>query len=481
MFNIAEQLTRGKEIISVIRLKPFGVSTHDERSKERYRRISLSALASAGAKGISVLTALISIPLTLSYLGAERYGLWIVMSSTIAMLGFADLGMGNGLINAVSEAHGKNDKELANRYVSSAFLMLTCIALIIGITFAILYPYVSWSWVFNISSSQARSEAGPAILVLAACFLINLPLGIVQRVQIGYQDGFFNGVWQAFGNLLALGSVLLAIQFKADLPWMVFAMAGVPVFATVINGVILFGVQRPWALPKFKNVSLFAAQRVLKTSFLFLILQIAVALGYQSDNFVISHFLGASYVPQYQVPMKLFMLVPLMVGFVLTPLWPAYGEAIARHDVAWIRRAYSVSMKLALSLNVIAAILLVFFGPALIHIWVGSNINPPLILLLGLGLWTALNGLGGPIAMLLNGTNAIGIQVICASVMAVSNILLSIFLVGKIGVAGPIYGTVITWTAFNLIPYMIYIPRMFSSWQPGISKKSQEMKETSLH
>jgi O-antigen/teichoic acid export membrane protein len=120
---------------------------------------------------------------------------------------------------------------------------------------------------------------------------------------------------------------------------------------------------------------------------------------------------------------------------------------------------------LALSLNIAAAILLVFFGPSIIHLWVGPNINPPLVLLLGLGFWTALNGLGGPIAMLLNGTNTIGIQVICASLMAVSNILLSIFLVQKIGVAGPIYGTVIAWTIFNLIPLLIYIPRMFASWQ----------------
>jgi len=71
-------------------------------------------------------------------------------------------------------------------------------------------------------------------------------------------------------------------------------------------------------------------------------------------------------------------------------------------------------------------------------------------------------------AMLLNGMNAIGIQVVCASMMAVSNILLSIFLVQKIGVAGPIYGTVIAWTLFNLIPLLIYIPRMFATLQSSL-------------
>jgi O-antigen/teichoic acid export membrane protein len=118
--------------------------------------------------------------------------------------------------------------------------------------------------------------------------------------------------------------------------------------------------------------------------------------------------------------------------------------------------------------NVVPALLLIIFAPFIIHFWTGTSITPPFVLLLGLGVWTILNSLGGPMAMLLNGMNAIGIQVVCASMMAVSNILLSIFLVQKIGVAGPIYGTVIAWTLFNLIPLLIYIPRMFATLQSSL-------------
>jgi len=465
ILGILHQFKKIKEVLSIIRLKPFDTSNPVERSKERYRRIGLSALASAAAQGISVLTALISIPLTLGYLGVERYGLWVVISSTIAMLGFADLGMGNGLINAISEANGKDDQELASRYVSSAFFMLMFVALILGTIFALLFPSIPWQWVFNISSSQAISEAGGAIVTFVVCFLISLPLSVIQRIQIGFQEGFYNSLWQALGKLLGLGGVLMAIHFKASLQWMVFAMAGVPLLATVLNGVVLFGFKRPWLLPKAKAVSLHFAQRVLRTGFLFLILQVAMALGYQSDNLVISHFLGARYVPQYTIPMRLFMIVPLLLNFVLSPLWPAYGEAIARHDTYWIRKTFIRSIRLALAVNLGPAILLVIFAPSIIHLWVGPEVTPPFVLLLGLGIWAILNGLGAPIAMLLNGTNVLGIQVVCASLMGLSNIVLSVILVQKIGIAGPIYGTLITWTLINLIPLLIYIPRMFASWR----------------
>ncbi len=425
----------------------------------------MSAAASAVAKGISVLTTLIAVPLTLNYLGAERYGLWVVMSSAIAMLAFADLGIGNGLINAVSEANGEDDKELANRYVSSAFFVLLGIAVFLGIAFAIVLPRISWQWLLNLSDAEAVAEAGPAIAVFLACFIVNVPLGTIQRIQMGYQEGFFNSLWQAFGNVLGLGGVLLVIYLKGSLPWIVFAMTGIPIVSTLINGVVLFAGRRRWLLPSWHSVSGFAVRRILKLGFLFFVLQIAVALAYQSDNLIISHFLGASYVPQYAIPMKLFMLFPLLSGFILTPLWPAYGEAVARHDVDWIRRTFSRSIKWALAINTPAALVLVLFFPVIVRLWIGSDLRTPFLVLLGMGVWTVLNGLGTPIAMLLNGTNTIRLQVQWALIMAVSNILLSIFLVQRIGIAGPIYGTVIAWTLFNLVPYVTHIPRMFASWE----------------
>ena len=83
---------------------------------------------------------LIAVPLTLHYLGTERYGMWMTISSIVAMMGFADLGMGLGLMNAISEAHGQEDRLAAERYVSSGFFMLSAVALLILVGFAAAYP-----------------------------------------------------------------------------------------------------------------------------------------------------------------------------------------------------------------------------------------------------------------------------------------------------------------------------------------------------
>ena len=79
-----------KKIISFTRIKEFDTSIPEGRLKERYRRASLTVLTSSIAKGVSIVTMLISVPLTLSYLGVERYGMWMTISSFVLLLGFAD-------------------------------------------------------------------------------------------------------------------------------------------------------------------------------------------------------------------------------------------------------------------------------------------------------------------------------------------------------------------------------------------------------
>lgn len=464
MSTIAAIRSHAQRAASVVRLTPFDTSTPTGRSLERYRRVGLGAAASAAARIVSIMTSLVSIPLTLHYLGVERYGLWLTISSLIAMLGFADLGLNNGLITAIADAHGRGDEDAARECVSSAFLMLMCIAAILSTVFFTAYPFVDWARIFNVSSAAAAREAGPAMAVFTIAFLVNIPLGLAQRVHIGYQETFASSAWQAVGSLLGLVGVLLAITFKAGLPWLVAAMAGAPALAALLNNVSVFFVRHPSLRPRLRYASLRVGRGLATTGMLYLMLQLVGALAFQADTLVVAHFLGTKQVPQYAVPMRLFMLVPTLLSFVLDPLWPAYGEAIARREVAWVRRTFARTTALTLLVTVPAAIVLTLLGTQIIHLWVGPSITPPVLLLVGFGLWIVVNGLSGSIAMLLNAARIVRFQAFSAVVMGLSNVALSVFLVRRIGVAGPVFGSLVSVALFTLLPSAIYVPSLFASW-----------------
>jgi O-antigen/teichoic acid export membrane protein len=457
---LKKQAKRAQYLVQTVQLQPFEIITPEGRSRERHRRASLTTLTSVLSQGVRVFTALITVPLALSYLGDERYGVWLIMSSLLAFLAFADLGIGNGLLNIISEAHGQNDRELAIKAVSSAFVVLSAIALLLGSILAFSYALIPWASLFNVTSALAQQEVGPAVAIFFTCFLLNLPLGIVQRIQMGYQEGYHNNIWQAAGAILGLVGVLLCIQFNLGLPAMVAAFAGAPLLATLLNGAHLWGRRYPHLRPQLRQASRSIGRKILNLSFMFLLLQLSIALAFSADNLIIAQVLGADAVTQFGVPQRLFGLLSLLVGLVLTPLWPAYGEAIANQDVNWVKVTLMRTIKLVLLLVTPLALLMVFSGKTLINLWVGDAVQPSFILLLGFGLWTILSSIGNAIVMFLNGAGIIRFQAISSVIMATVNILLSIFLTQKFGLPGPIWGTVISHTIFTLIPVAIYTKRL---------------------
>ncbi len=456
----------------LIRLKPFDDSTASGRANERYRRAALTAFASVVAKGIGLLTALVTVPLTVNYLGAERYGMWTTISSIATILAFADLGMANGLLNVVAEAYGRDDQQLARRYISSTFFILSGIAVVLALFLGAIYLWVPWKNVLNVFSPTVMAEIGSTVIIFMLCFLLNIPLGIVQQVRLAYQEGFANSLWHGIGSLLSVAGILLAIYTRADLPWLALALAGLPVASSLLNGMELFWRKRPWLRPRWKSVDLLAAQHVMKVSLLFFVLQIAIALGYQSDTLVIARFLGVDQVTQYAVPMKLFALTGLFLSFFLNPLWPAYREAITRRDMVWVRQTMKRSILLSLALTVPVASFLAVFGKQIIYLWVGPTVTPSSVLLLGLGLWVVFTGLSGSLAIFLNGANAVRFLVVCSLLMGISNLMISILLVQYIGVSGVIYGSLIAQLLFIFLPSLIYVPRLLASFSVSMDSSS---------
>lgn len=435
-------------------------STPGGRSRERYRRAFLTAATSLGARGIQILTMLLSVPLTIGYLGLERFGLWVTISSLGALVAFADLGLGGSLMTAVAEADGEDDQESARRYVSSVFFTLCAVALALGSAFGIASAWISWDGLFNVASPRAVDEAGAAVAVFAGCFLLNLPLSVASRVQMGLQEGATSNFWIAVGHIIGLLGILLAVALEAGVPWLVLALVGGPAVGSLLNTVILFRGDRPWIRPRWSYATADVAQRLFRLGLLFFILQAAGAVAFQADSLVIAQLFGADAVARYAVPWRLFMFVPLIVALVLAPLWPAYAEAIARRDLTWVRTALRRSLAFSALASVLPGIPLLIFAPELIRVWAGTEVDAPFALLAGLAVWSVCYCISIPMAMFLNGAGVVRFQALAAVLMASTNLGLSILLGHLVGLPGVIFGSVIAQVAFVLIPCALFIPRL---------------------
>ncbi len=426
--------------------------------RRRDRRAATSTVAAIGARGVALLASFIAIPLSIGFLGLERYGILVAVTSLTAMLVFADLGLGNGLLNVMSEAHGRNDRRTASGAVSSAFFMLIAIAAAVTAVFAVVYPFVNWARLLGTTGGTAGSEVGPAVAVVVGLFVLALPLGVIERVRMAYQEGFINSLAAVVAAILGFCALLVAIALRASLPVLILATSAAPLAALAFNGYRLFRRDRPWLRPRLRHASISMARGLGRIGFLFLALQVAVVVAFQSDVIVAATILGPEAAATYAVTMKFFLLTPILLSLYFATLWPAYTEALARNDVAWVRRTLRRSVWIAALSSGLVSLVLLLGGAAFIRWWTGGAVDPPFGLILGAAIWATVNGVFNAVSILLNAASVILFQVVIAVLMAIASITMSIVLANLAGIAGIIWGTLVAYLLFSAIPILVFLP-----------------------
>ncbi len=456
---IKEQIYKLKNIIKYFRLKPFETSTQYGEEAERHRRIAISAVSGGISQVVNYSVMIIMVPLLLKYLGKEQYGLWLAISSMASFAVFSDFGLGNGLINVLGKAHGLADKKMAKEAVSSAYIAMFFISILILIIGTPIVATVDWNDFFKITDPLTATLTKKAIMIYFMFFVINIALSLTIKIRMAYQETYVNNIFLAITKLLMLAGCIVGTYTERGLLYFITILAGTQCLTSTINALFLFLKSKPWLLPSIRNIDKNISITLLKTGLFFYIVGISSVLATQIDGLVIGKFLGAESVPSYSIPLKLFMIVNTLLTFMLMPIWPAYREALMKKQLQWVKKTFFRSIFLMISLNIIPLLILIVFAPEIIILWTGTSLDIPLSLLIAMSLSVILGAIIAPAAMLLNGANiSLGTRAVLIVLNGVINLALSIYLVNRIGISGPVWGTVITQT-FISIPTAVYFSR----------------------
>jgi O-antigen/teichoic acid export membrane protein len=273
--------------------------------------------------------------------------------------------------------------------------------------------------------------------------------------------------WQICGSLVGLGGVLAGIHLHAGLPFLVAALAGAPVLATVLNSIHFFVFSRADLGPRFRFVSRDAVSHILSVGSMFFVMQMVIAVAYSADNVFIDRTMGAASVPGYSIPQRMFALITMVVTMLIMPLWPAYGEAIARGDLEWARRTLKRSLVAVFGGTVIASAALLLIAHRLIAWWVGPSISPPFVLLLGLAGWVVVECCGNTLSVFLNGAGIIRFQAIMLSIFGVACLVLKVFFIRRFGIVAVPWATLLTYVPVVGIACAIFLPRAMKHLHPS--------------
>ena len=424
----------------------------------RHRRLLAviqGVVTGLGNKAVGMLVSFLSVPLTIGYLGTERYGAWVTIGSLLAWLQLTDFGLGNGLNNAVTTAAGQERPDLVRMHLSNGAALLSAIAGATGLVAIVAWPHIAWGSVFGVSDPATLAELSPAVATALAVFLIQFPLSSGGKVYMAYQEGRIGTYWGMAGNVLSLLALLAVTKTGGGLVALVAAVSGTNMLVTLASNVWVYFFHRPYLRPGLRHVDVAAMRPLCAVGGKFFLIQILSLLTFQTDNLVISHYLGSATVPEYSLTYTLLSYAALPQSLLFGYLWNAYTEAISRRDISWVSRTFHANLFGGLAFSAVAIGFLCFIAQPFIAWWAGTAVVPAASLIAWMAAWGMINAYTSPIACLLAASSHLHNQLVYSFLATVTNLFLSIYLVGTWGVTGVIAGTVIAYLVFICVPTLV--------------------------
>jgi O-antigen/teichoic acid export membrane protein len=171
----------------------------------------------------------------------------------------------------------------------------------------------------------------------------------------------------------------------------------------------------------------------------------ATGLTFQVDKLIIGSRLGVADVTAYALVGRLFLIVHAGTMLVQLPLWPAYGEAIRRGDVAWARRVLRLMLAVSVASMVAWGALLFFGGKPIVRFMAhGEDVAVPRGLIVAVAAFFVMRVWAECHSVPLNAAGVIKPQVRVLLSNGVLNVVVALALVKPFGVLGVAWAFPIT-------------------------------------
>lgn len=380
-------------------------------ANNRKHRYIVTVASSFFSRGISMIAPLVTIPITLEYLGANLFGLWMTITSLLSMMVFADLGIGNGVLTEIGKLNGRADHQGIANLIFTSYVVLSGMSVIFLIFFYSIASVIPWGWIVHASDAALVGEARKIGLTCLTCFVIGIPLNLIAKIQLGLQRGYITEIWNIVSSLATMSCTLAAIHFRMPLSILVLTVTFTPLLFMLINTLIFFKSMASNIGPFVGRFDRSTMRTIVRIGSGFLILSLLTTIALGCDNLIISRIWGLKQVAEFEIASKPFKLVLLFVSLLLMPIWPAHAEAFARGDHSWIKAITRKLFLISTLVSVVMALAVWIASQTIFRFWIGPNFNVDRGIMSSLGLWTVLISIAGPYFMVLNGSGNIGVQI----------------------------------------------------------------------
>ncbi len=399
---------------------------------------------------VHALTGFFLSPFILHKLGDEAFSLWVLVFALTGYFGLLDLGIRSSIVKYTAKFMATDDMNRLSSYLSTSMAFYIAIgAVILSATTA---GFFYLPLLFRIPAGSLV-PARMLLLLSGAGIAVTFPLTVfagaleglqkfswLQLSQIGIAlvralliiVALTNG-----GGLLAIGAITVAMNILSYLVFTCIALHALPVR--------LSARRVEWRV--FREIAGYGV-------FAFAILA-AEKLRFQSDAMVIGALVSTTAIASFSIAARLVEYSSYAVRSMSQIFTPMSSQFDAAGDLARLQRTFVAGNRASAFIIFPLSVALIVVGRSIIEAWVGARyVDSYSILVLLIVPRTLYLAQSTSIRILLG----MGRHRVLASVLLLEgavNLLLSLFLVRRMGVVGVAWGTAIPLACTSLL----FLPR----------------------
>lgn len=392
--------------------------------------------------------------LTFKYLGNNDYGIWVTIYSIISWVYFLDFGFSNVIKTKLPTLLQDKKKEV-NVLISTIYIGIGAISLIILLLFSILNFFVSFADFLNIDV---------AFVNFNAILFLNLLFSVLILI-IGNYKALFVGVVKTHIVEFSMMVIQLFVfcfiflLYKYDLfqghskILMVSCVFGLLNLLIGLGFTIYFFNKNKDIKISFNYFDLNVLKINASLGLKYFIIQACMVVIFSTDYVLITKYFGTKDVANYDIVLKIFQVPMLLVIAGLSPFWSIFSKTFLEQKYKWIKKTL-VLYNLAFLFFIVGIAVLTLIIDEIIYVWMNVRFEISKTLLLSISIYISMRAFTAMYNYFLNGINKINLSLGLTIFGAVINIPLCIVLIkAGFGVSGIVIGTCI-----SILPTTIALP-----------------------
>ncbi len=319
---------------------------------------------------VAIAVGFITLPLMLKYLGADLYGLWVLVGGFTGLLYIFDLGFASSVTRSVASAIAVNNHNKTNAIVSSALVIYSALALaIMAVVGAIALLYKP-----GIQETISHSQFQWVILIVGLSIAIEFPFKAFAGLS---------GAHLRY-DLVATYRIIVKVFNTAVLFYLLFnnyglvAIAILQLVSGIVSNIFFFYLAKS-VYRELDVASKFISRDIMKELFKFsswaFLIDINRMLKERIDLFFIGGFVSLAAVSVYYVPVRLVEYTLQLLYKALNLSLPILTGDTSKGDSEKFRANLILFNRINVYFALLTFLFFLLYGEPIIYYWMGADFD----------------------------------------------------------------------------------------------------------